>query len=390
MKNKPQGSILVIDDDRGPRESLRILLGKYYRVHCAADVKSGIDILREHSPDLVIMDIRMPEIDGIEGLRMIREIDPLVAVVMLTGFGALETAQEALRLGADDYIKKPFEIKEFRCLVEEHLDRSMIRRRRAESERELRELNRKLTEELTEREHMASLGQASAELVHDLRNPMAVVYGYVQLLSSGLRQALDKGSSPAPFVDTLEYIDVVEKNVERCNSLIEVWQNLSKKDPNRVTTFAVPAMLRELAQSLRETALSRRVRVEIADTEDNGHVLGDYTQLSRVFHNLIVNALDAVAEDGSGLVRLTCKNIAGEIVTTVEDNGCGIPPDIRKKILDAYYSTKAAHKGTGLGLFIAKKIIDDHHGRLQVDSTVGAGSRFSVTLPAWDNVCQAS
>ncbi|HUE40807.1 MAG TPA: response regulator, partial [Chthoniobacterales bacterium] len=95
--------ILVIDDEMGPRESLRMLLKPNYQVHTADCVEAGIKLLKEKNPDTIVMDIRMPGVSGIEGLRQIREIDPHLSVIMLTGFGALDTAKEALRLGANDY-----------------------------------------------------------------------------------------------------------------------------------------------------------------------------------------------------------------------------------------------------------------------------------------------
>ena len=104
--------VLVIDDELGPRESLRILLKMEYEVLVADSVLRGLDLLAKHHPDVVIMDIRMPGMTGIEGLREIRKLDADISVIMLTGFGALETAQEALRLGASDYLKKPFDTKE--------------------------------------------------------------------------------------------------------------------------------------------------------------------------------------------------------------------------------------------------------------------------------------
>lgn len=381
--------ILVIDDDRGPRESLRMLLKNDYQVACVSNVGEGLERLRENPPDLIIMDIRMPEVDGIEGLRRIREIDPVVSVMMLTGYGALETAQEALRLGACDYQKKPFETDQIRAAIATHVERGVVARRQAESERELRALNQRLLDELDQHEHLASLGQASAELVHDLRNPMTVVYGYVQLLSSDLRKACKPDANQASAAHMLEYLDIVEQSVDRCTDLIEVWQSLGKKDPGRVMPAVIPQLLKEVVQSFSKTTCTRRVTMEMATCglDNGGCVLGDRVQLSRVFHNLIGNALDAVADDGSGRIEVACRRNDGHVEVTVTDNGHGMPPDVCKRILEAYYTTKQAHKGTGLGLFIAKKIIDDHHGRLDVQSEVGKGSRFTVSFPAWVDNC---
>src|ERR1041385_9157103 len=120
--------ILVIDDEMGPRESLRMLLKPDYQVHTANCVEAGLKLLREKTPDTIVMDIRMPGMSGIEGLRKIREIDPHLSVIMLTGFGALETAREALRLGANDYISKPFDAAEMREVIGRNVERTRVQR----------------------------------------------------------------------------------------------------------------------------------------------------------------------------------------------------------------------------------------------------------------------
>ena len=186
--------VLVIDDEMGPRESLRMLLKPNYQVHTADSVEAGIRLLREKHPDAVITDIRMPGTNGIDGLRRIREIDPHVAVIMLTGFGALETAQEALRLGANDYINKPFDAHEMRSVISRNVERTRVYRTGENAASEIKELNSRLLKELAQKERLASLGQASAEFVHDLGNPLTIVWGYVQLLAKRLEQS-EQGQS---------------------------------------------------------------------------------------------------------------------------------------------------------------------------------------------------
>src|SRR2546425_2176914 len=116
--------VLVIDDEIGPRESLRMLLKPDYQVHTADCVEAGMKLLKEKQPDAIVMDIRMPGMNGIDGLRKIREIDPHLSVIMLTGFGALETAKEAVRLGPNDYISKPFGTGQRRVLIERNDERT--------------------------------------------------------------------------------------------------------------------------------------------------------------------------------------------------------------------------------------------------------------------------
>src|SRR6266576_844079 len=187
--------VLVIDDEMGPRESLRMLLKPDYNVHTADCVDAGIKLLKEKQPDTIVMDIRMPGVSGIEGLRQIREIDPHLSVIMLTGFGALDTAKEALRLGANDYISKPFDAGEMRQVIGRHVERTRVQRASDSAAAEIKELNNRLLKELAQKERLASLGQASAEFVHDLGNPLTIVWGYVQLLARKLEKTENGGSS---------------------------------------------------------------------------------------------------------------------------------------------------------------------------------------------------
>src|ERR1041385_1610681 len=206
-----QPGILVIDDEVGPRESLRMLLKPDYQVHTADSVETGLKILREKGPDTIVMDIRMPGMNGIEGLRKIREIDPHLSVIMLTGFGALETAREALRLGANDYISKPFDAGEMRQIIDRNVERTRLQRTSEHAATEIKELNNRLMKELAQKERLASLGQASSEFVHDLSNPLTIVWGYVQLLAKKLERSenSDNGDNGA----SVRELKIIEETV---------------------------------------------------------------------------------------------------------------------------------------------------------------------------------
>src|SRR4029077_17669870 len=144
--------ILVIDEEIGPRESLRMLLKPNYQVQTADCVEAGLKLLKEKRPDAIVMDIRMPGMSGIEGLRRIREIDPHLSVIMLTGFGALDTAKEALRLGAHDYISKPFDAREMEEVINCNVERTRVQRTSEHAAAEIKELNSRLLKELAQKE----------------------------------------------------------------------------------------------------------------------------------------------------------------------------------------------------------------------------------------------
>jgi two-component system, sensor histidine kinase and response regulator len=215
--------ILVIDDEIGPRESLRMLLKPDYNVQTADCVEAGLKLLKEKQPDTIVMDIRMPGMTGIEGLRKIREIDPHLSVIMLTGFGALETAKEAVRLGANDYISKPFDAGEMREVIGRNVERTRVQRASENASSEIRELNSRLLQQLAQKERLASLGQASAEFVHDLGNPLTIVWGYVQLLSKKLERS--EGGDSAEKSANIKELDIIEQNVRLCRELLTMWQS---------------------------------------------------------------------------------------------------------------------------------------------------------------------
>src|SRR3954447_13224287 len=285
--------VLVIDDEMGPRESLRMLLKPNYNVHTADSVDAGIRLLREKHPDAVITDIRMPGTNGIDGLRRIREIDPHVAVIMLTGFGALETAQEALRLGANDYISKPFDAREMREVIGRNVERTRLHRTAEHAAAEIKELNSRLLKELAQKERLASLGQASAEFVHDLGNPLTIVWGYVQLLAKKLEQS-EKESPDSPT--SAKELNIIEQNVRLCRELLTMWQSYGSVEAAPLQAISVCGIVREVMKGAASIAAQNGVELNADVSEDPCMLLGDSLQIMRAIQNVIINAVQAAAE----------------------------------------------------------------------------------------------
>src|ERR1700726_3681680 len=257
--------VLVIDDEIGPRESLRMLLKPNYQVQTANCVEAGLKLLKEKRPDAIVMDIRMPGATGIEGLRQIREIDPHLSVIMLTGFGALETAQEALRLGASDYINKPFDAGEMRKVVGRNVERTRVHRAGERAAAEIKELNNRLLKELAQKERLASLGQASAEFVHDLGNPLTIVWGYVQLLAKKLEQSED---GPAQNASSVKELNIIEQNVRLCRELLTMWQSYGSVEASPHKPISVSAIVREVVKGVSGMAAQNGVELKSSLCED--------------------------------------------------------------------------------------------------------------------------
>jgi len=374
--------VLVIDDEMGPRESLRMLLKPNYQVYTADNVEAGLRILREKKPDAVISDIRMPGTSGIDGLRKIREIDPHVAVIMLTGFGALETAKEALRLGANDYISKPFDAREMREVIGRNVERTRLQRTGVNAAAEIKELNNRLLKELAQKERLASLGQASAEFVHDLGNPLTIVWGYVQLLAKKLEQSeKENGSASATSAKEL---NIIEQNVRLCRELLTMWQSYGSVEASPHKPISVTQIVREVVKGVDPMAAQSGVELQCDICDDACTLLGDSVQIMRAIQNVIINALQASAEK-KGPVSVSCARKDFYVDVRVEDTGYGISPAQLAKIFDPYFTTKQGKSGTGLGLYITKKVIEDHNGSIKVDSTPQVGSTFTIRLPLLNN-----
>src|SRR5689334_5538637 len=374
-------NILVIDDEIGPRESLRMLLKPNYQVHTADCVEAGIKLLKEKNPDTIVMDIRMPGVSGIEGLRQIREIDPHLSVIMLTGFGALDTAKEALRLGANDYISKPFDAHEMQQVIDRNVERTRAHRTSEHAASEIKELNNRLLQQLAQKERLASLGQASAEFVHDLSNPLTIVWGYVQILAKKLESG-DGNNGVRPASSPRE-LQIIEQNVRLCRELLTMWQSYGKVGAAKTKPVSISSIVQDVGKSVSGMASQSGVQLDCHIADEECIVLGDPIQLTRAVQNVIVNAIQA-ATDKHGKVVVNCreKDLYADI--QVRDTGYGIASNEIGKIFDPYFTTKQGKNGTGLGLYITKKVIDDHNGSIDVKSTLGEGTTFTLRLPLHD------
>ncbi len=369
------GKILVIDDERGPRESLRMVLKYDYDVVLADRVDGGIGLLREHKPDLVIMDIRMPEKNGIEGLQEIREIDPDVSIIMLTGYGDLDTAQKAIRFGANDYLQKPFDTTEIQTVIKKYVDRSRLKSRKKQAQEELQKMTKSLGREVGKTNRLTSLGAASSELVHDLRNPLTIIRGYMDLLNYELKEKQEETSD-----EMSEYLDQIEKNVERCAELVESWRALGRFDFSQMQRLNIPKLMNDC---FRDAAAHSDISfsMQVAGQEEQYEMLGERLQIKRAFQNLIDNAVQAVGQQSAPTITVVFSMSSTDIEIKVQDNGCGVDTKSLRWIFEPFDDTATIQKGAGLGLFITKKVIEEHHGTLQFESRLDEGTIVTLQVP---------
>lgn len=360
--------VLVVDDEYGPRESIAFTLSSEFAVETAERANEALAKLKERSYAAVVLDIRMPEMDGIRALEELRKIDPYVSVIMLTGYGTLLTAQQAMLAGANQYLKKPPDVAELIAAVRQQTQNTRLRRHQARLAGEAQEMNVRLKQEIEQNEPQIWQARASVELVHDLNNPLTVVIGYAALLAEEARSLAQRDAALAQKL--LDYSAMVEKAAEYCHHLSENWRLASKKTGDFVRLDIV-----QIAHEVRQVIFFGNVAIQFTGMTQ-GYVRGSKYELMRVFQNLFKNSLEA----GATRLLVAVSHNSGQVEVTISDNGSGMDAERVKRAMHGGFSSKA--NGTGLGLSICRHLVGSHGATFGLESTLGKGTTISLVFPA--------
>jgi two-component system NtrC family sensor kinase len=403
--------VLVVDDEEQVRSLYAECLGERYQCVTAGDAQEALVRLAYGDIALVVTDVQMPGLSGIELLRRILEQFPDTAVIMASGIQRSQRVLDAVRLGAYDYLIKPFELDALELSVERALEKRALLRdarrykqelesRNAELERRKAELER-LQAQIVHSEKMASLGQLAAGVAHELNNPAGFIYGNMEMLAecaAGLerllkvydRAALDGelAAEVAAVKNEINYettLADIRSIVEDCHGgaerIRDVVQNLrlfSRLDEAEFKKVDLHEGIESTIRLLSQYYGAGRLALErcYGELPPVDCYAG---QLNQVWMNLLVNAAQAAGPRGS--VRVATRLEDSAAVVTVSDNGHGIPPEHMEKIFDPFFTTKPVGEGTGLGLSITYGIVKRHGGSISVESGLGAGTAFTVSIP---------
>jgi len=359
--------VLVVDDEYGPRESIAFTLASEFAVDTAERAAEALAKLKAKEYHLVVLDIRMPEMDGIRALEELRKIDPHVSVIMLTGYGTLNTAQQAMVAGANQYLRKPPDIAELVESARKQAEATRVRRRQARINQEAHDLNAALKQEIDQKEPQIWQGRASVELVHDLNNPLTVVIGYATLLLEEARAvaALDAERGRR----LLDYASVVERAAEYCHHLSENWRLASKQ----TAEFALLDLV-GVARDVQQVVFFSTVAIQFSGLGE-AQIRGSKFELMRVFQNVFKNSLEA----GSDRIAVTVARAGNRFEMTITDNGAGMDAEGVRRALKGGFSSKK--NGTGLGLSICRHLLGAHGATMNLESTPGKGSVVRLVFP---------
>lgn len=360
--------VLVVDDELGPRESISYLLQEEFEVVAVDRVDHGLEQLAKEIFACVIMDIRMPQKNGIQGLEAMRKIDPEVSIIMMTGYGALATAQAAISLGANEYLKKPFDVDVLQKSVRRHASEGIERKKRAAMLKQLEGMYESVKSEQKKQQLSAGFNQAAAEMVHDICNPLVVAIGYTNMLLEEVRH-LPPG--PPSVGRIIQYAQTLEKCSSFCLHLAESWRQTTKHagEVELVDLYAT-------AEDTKTVLFFGTNRIEVSGAAGMT-ISGVRFEIVRLLQNLVKNALEA----GASQVVVSVARQSDKIVLAVADNGSGLPPHLMESILKKPVESTKAH-GTGLGMTICRHIVSAHRGDIKVAARAGGGTVFTITFPA--------
>ncbi len=357
--------ILLVEDDVDLCEALgEILEERGHAVAYATDGEGGLRQMREFRPDVVVLDLMMPKVDGWQ-FRVAQRSDPALASTPLVVISASSSAT-ALAVDADMYLRKPLEIETLLEAIEGVVN---AQQRRTDSA------------QLAQTERLAALGTLAAGLAHEINNPLTYVLLELQQAARLLPTIVteDNRSVAAQIEKLLQHS---LEGAERIRGITTAIRTFSRPDDTRLRLVDIRAPL-DAAVKLAGHEIRRRARLA-ANYSDPMIVLANEGQLGQVFLNLLTNAAQAIPEGDpeSHEIRVQ-SSIEGDVVTVdISDTGAGIPAHLIGRVFEPFFSTKPVGQGTGLGLSISHSLITAFGGTLTVTSEVGRGATFRVQLPA--------
>lgn len=365
-ENEEIETILVIDDELGPREALRFIFKDRYNVITADSGIKGIEVIKNRRVDIIILDLKMPGMNGIETLAEIRKYDENVPVIILTGYGDMETARKAMHYGAIEFISKPFEIIEIEEAVKNGIKRGKAKYEIEKLKKELNSLKEKLSKRFEEIENLAMVGEMSAEIVHEINNLLTIIYGYTQLLMQEINQQSI----------TSKYANIIEKEIRKCKNIT---QNILELTKNKIEIEDVNLneLISNLVEFLQESKIAQNIEFSLKLTEEPIIIKCNFNHLHQAILNILINSVQSIKTSGS--ITIETKKEKDSVIIDIKDTGCGIPQEIIEKVKDPFFTTK--EKGTGLGLHLTTKIVNKYGGTFDIKSKVGEGSEFIIKLP---------
>lgn len=374
-------NILLVDDEKDFRAILSRRLARR-GIHAleAAGGEEALRLLDDTPVDIIVLDVKMPGMNGIETLRHIKARHPTKEVILLTGHASTQDGVEGIQSGAFDYLAKPIEI--------EHLSRKITQAhnkiKRFQAERQEAEFRERIKQQMVVAERLVALGTMATGVAHEINNPLAIV----RESAGWLQQILAKPemNDMPRRVDFEKALDKIQKAVDRARritrQLLQVVkdQSMELADPASMTEVSLKVLAQEAIALVEPEATTKKIKIVLESGEPHPIAWTDPYPLLQVLLNLLANSIQAT--DAGGRVTITLRASLEAVTIAVQDTGCGIPEENLARIFEPFFTTKGIGQGTGMGLYVSWGIVTKLGGSIAVESQVGRGATFTIALPA--------
>lgn len=403
-----KANILIVEDEVGPREALRMILKDDFSLFFATNGQEAVDHIRNYHADLVIMDMKMPVLDGIEALKRIKQINPSIAVLMVTGYGTIDTAVEAMKIGAYDYISKPFDRDHLWNAIEKGLSQrkeklnteKMIQDLKQMSDR-LQKRQKDLQSEILELSKLSTIGMLAQGIAHNLSSPLLIILGRAELMREKLlnfRKTIEELLRDERYKE-LEFLvkeydqnirdtEIIVENVTKLTEIIRNMMQKSRQDQtsNPQSINLSTLLIDELKFLEADLYYKHNIQKHYELSDSLPLIRGIYSDFSQSFINIIRNAIDAMLDSQEKELKIRSYHDHQNIYIEVTDTGCGIKEEDKPKIFEPYFSTKPIMAngkepvGTGLGLHMVKLLLEPYKANINFSSRPGQ-TTFAIAIP---------
>jgi signal transduction histidine kinase len=409
MTGNENFKILVVDDDPDVLDMLRTYLSSQNMDITTAE--NGIEALKklkECEFEVVLSDVMMPEMNGIELLKRVSSEHPSVATIMLTSMDETKIATQAMQIGAYDYILKPVEFSQLNISISNaRAKQRLIRENReykATLERMVKEQHdviQSQRSQILQADKLASLGMLVSGVCHEINNPLAFINSNLQLLElyfGNLKNVLEEYALEHPDYrlkkmtmgeatqNIKRMLDDSLQGTQSIKGIVSDIMGFSRKESDEKRVFCITDCIKNTLH-LARFILKNKVTIQTEFDPDPLEILGLPQKLGQVFMNLFHNAAYAMRDKPGAVLLIATRRepgVGGEgerVCIEVKDNGSGIPKEVKEKIFEPYFTTKPSGEGTGLGLSISRNIVEDHNGTMTLESELNVGASFMITLP---------
>jgi signal transduction histidine kinase len=395
-------TLLVVDDERDVRDSLWFIFKDQYQILLASGGAEAVRIAREHNIDAAVVDIRMVGLSGIQTFAELKKIDSSIQVIILTAYETLDTAREALRLGATDYLGKPYDLHIIRDAVAHAMERRSIANQIRDQAAKLYQLQQQMHNQQLREQLAKNRTEIYASVLHDINGPLTIISGFIEMVHSDLSNA--ERIIGADLTVVRNHVAGIRRQVTNCLDIARRYLSFLHGTHALAPGVGINQLFRDLSHLLRGHPSAREHKLTIIPLEKDVVSRINGTDLLQVLLNLTINAFQAstkphhvliegrtlagselpadfVDDDGNRWINGPTARSANTLLElTVKDDAGGIPPSVLSQIFGLYFTTKAG-EGTGMGLSIVRRLIEQGGGAIHVESTAGVGASFTVYLP---------